>query len=124
MARRRRRRGGSRPGTTTARDKMYLGAGAAAYGYLDNHVDLFNKVPTLGTSSAARQASHAVLLHLAARNTSGAFSKWCDLASVGATCVAGYKVGAAKLDMAALEGAGPHDASIEGLMGIDDDDED
>lgn len=121
--RRGRRRGGGAPRVATLKDKGYIGAGAAAYGYVDNHVEFMNKLPTLGTSTTARNASHGLALHFAAGFASGDIRRWLDLMSVGAIAIAGYKVGAAKLDMDALEGDDDVERiHLEGEFDPDEDD--
>ena len=134
MARRKKRRSSRRRTSggraTSIKEKGYLAAGAAVYGYLDNHVEAFEKIPTLGKSRTARHASHALALHVLAHNTKGAIRKWADLASVGAISIAGYNVGKARGDVAALEGVDDDDDErmhLEGevdLLGEDDDDDD
>jgi len=105
-ARSRRRRGNPRsrgnPGTSTGRDKAFIVAGAALYGYIDNHVEALDKVPVI--DAIGPQFSHGIVLHFIARNTSGMLSKWTDLMSVAALSIGGYKFGKAKGDLTATVG--------------------
>lgn len=136
----RRRRGRGRGGggaalAVTGKDKLYVAAGGAAYGYLETQVEAFKKVPVLGESKTAHRATHAVLFHYVARNTSGAIRKWSDLISVAASALAGHGVGAAGFDMDKVEGddagrlppGSAHDipeADLEGevdIVGVDED---
>lgn len=130
MARKRKRRrrsrgGGGGPRLHSLKDKAYVAAGAAAYGYVDNHVEAMEKLPVLGTSRTARAASHALALHAGASIAKGQLRKWLDLASVGAAAIAGYNVGKAKGDMAALEGVDDEDdvLHLEGDIPVDDGDD-
>jgi len=125
---RRRRRGVAGGGMriASARDKGYIVAGAAVYGYFANHVDFAKSLPVL--AAIGGPLSHGVLLHLGAQMTSGEIRRWLDLASVGALAVGGYNIGRAKGDLAAaakMQGVdapgmlGHHDE----VMGeLDDDD--
>jgi len=94
---RRRGRGGFR--IASGKDKAYIVAGSALYGYMSHHVDFFETLPVVTTIGAP--LTHGILLHFAAGAASGELRKWLDLSSVGALAVGGYHLGITKGDLEA-----------------------
>ena len=126
------RRGGKRRGgggsarIATGKEKGYIAAGAAVYGYASRHIEMMKSVPVFDGIGAP--ASHGLIMHFLAGQFSGEVRRWLDLTSVGALAVAGYNLGVSKGDVkaaAAMKGIeGDHRDEVMGELEDGDDDAD